>query len=95
MRTGLPRSRSEYLTKQLKTVADTNQDGKISRNEWQDWVDKCIKKTTKDAPGSGVFSKAMGGFMRVVAYAPTYSCCPPPLFVISITLLQVMFYLLR
>jgi hypothetical protein len=77
-----------HLASQLKTVADANRDGKISRHEWETWVDKKGKEFLGQ-------SKAAGGFLRVIAYSPTYSCNPPTIFLGLITALQIIFYLLR
>ena len=88
LRTGLPRYRLVHLATQLKDVADANRDGKISRTEWEGWVGK----SGRDFLGK---SKAAGGFVRVVAYSPTYSCSPPTVFIGLITILQIVLYLLR
>lgn len=87
LKTGLPRHRLIYLTSQLKTYADANHDGKISSTEWKQWVDKSDEQLLGN-------TKIAGGFLRVLLYSPTYSCVPPTIFILSITLLQVMFYLL-
>jgi len=42
------------LAKQLETKADKNNDGKISKNEWEAWVEK---------NGSNFSSKSMAGNM--------------------------------
>ena len=53
---------------------------------------KRVQKNGKDFMGG---SKAAGGFLRVLAYSPSYNCNPPTIFLGLITALQIMFYLLR
>ena len=88
-KTGLPRHRLAYMASQLKSKADKNKDGKISLDEWEEWV---ASKSGKEFLAG---KKYAGGFMRVVAYSPTYSCSPPKLFIAVISILQVLFYILR
>ena len=88
-RTGLPRYRLAYMATQLKTKADKNKDGKISLDEWEDWISS---KSGKEFVSG---KKYAGGFMMVVAYSPLYSCSPPKLFIAAISILQVLFYILR
>jgi hypothetical protein len=87
LETGLPRHRLLYLASQLVNYADANRDGKVTCKEWEDWI---------KAKGHQPFqkSKAVGGLMQVLAYSPTYSCCPPAIFIASITFLQILFYIL-
>jgi hypothetical protein len=56
--------------------------------EWESW----IGRKGKEFLGG---SQAAGGFLRVLAYSPTYSCSPPTIFIALITLLQIVIYLLR
>ena len=84
--TGFARHQLVYLASQLANYADKNKDGKISLKEWQEWLDSKKRPFAK--------SRAMGGFMQVVAYSPTYSCCPPTVFILGITFLIVLFYVL-
>ena len=84
--TGLARHELLYLASQLNK-ADKNRDGKIVLEEWENWIQVKGKRPFQN-------KKAMGGMMQVLAYSPTYSCNPPTLFIIIITLLEVLFYLL-
>ena len=85
--TGLPRHQLEYMLSKFKK-ADKNSDGYLTLKEWQDFL-KCKSKFNNQPK-----NKVMGGVMGVVALSPTYTCSPPTLFIIGITALQVLFYLL-
>ena len=77
------------MASQLKSKADKNNDGKISLEEWEEWI---ASKSGKDFLAN---RKYAGGILRVVAYSPTYSCSPPKMFIVAISIIQVVFYVLR
>ena len=85
--TGLPRHQLEYMLSKFKK-ADKNSDGYLTLKEWQEFL-KCKSKFNNQPK-----NKVMGGVMGVVALSPTYTCSPPTLFIIGISALQVLFYLL-
>ena len=87
--TGLPRHQLAYMASSLARKGDKNKDGKISLEEWEDWIQS---KSGKEFLAR---HKYADGFMRVMAYSPAYSCYPPTFFILSISILQVVFYLLR
>lgn len=89
LETGLPRHKLLYLVKEIENYADKNHDGKVTLKEWQDWIQHRVK--TKRATGKG---KKFNQVMQVLAYSPTYTCSPPTLFILIITCVQVLFYLL-
>lgn len=88
--TGLPRHKLLYLAKEVESYADKNRDGKVTLKEWQEWIQNRVK--SKRETGK---VKKLNQFMQVMAYSPTYTCSPPTLFILSMTCLQVLFYLLR
>ncbi len=67
--------------------ADTNKDGKIVLSEWREY----LRRFGNNFLDQGV----AGGVLRVLAYAPAYSCNPPTLFLICMTAAQITCYLLR
>ena len=69
--------------------ADKNSDGYLTLKEWEEFLK--FKSSFNHQPKS----KVMGGVMGVVALSPTYTCSPPTLFIIGISALQLLFYLLR
>ena len=87
--TGLPRHQLAYMASSLKSKGDKNRDGKISLEEWEEWIQS---KSGKEFLAR---HKYADGFMRVMAYSPAYSCTPPKLFILSISILQIIFYILR
>ena len=84
--TGLPRHQLLYLASILERKIDIDKNGKVTRNEWEQWISAQSKPKTNN--------KAIGGVMQVVAYSPTFSCCPPPLFIIGISCIEILLYLL-
>jgi len=81
-RYGMPKRNFEYLLGQFKTKYDTNKDGKISHDEWHTWITDLRKK------------KQGGTITNVIAYSEQWTCSPPKLFIATITLLQIVFFLL-
>jgi len=79
---GMPKRNFEYLLRQFKTKYDTNKDGKISYEEWHTWVTDLRKK------------KQGGTIRNVIAYSEQWTCSPPTVFIGTITLLQILFFLL-
>jgi len=79
---GMPKRNFEYLLRQFKTKYDTNKDGKISSEEWHTWVSDLRKK------------KQGGTIRNVIAYSEQWTCSPPTVFIGTITLLQILFFLL-
>ena len=77
-----------HLANQLKK-ADKNEDGEVTLLEWEAFLEK------RAGGKSALLEGVSGGIIRVVAYSPSYSCCPPTIFILSITALQIVFYLLR
>ena len=86
--TGIPKRKLILLVKQLEDYADKNRDGKITLKEWEAYL--------KSKQGGNFFknNKIVHGIAQIVSYAPTVHCCPPPLFIILITCLQIVFYVL-
>eukprot|EP00095_Tigriopus_kingsejongensis_P010040 snap_masked-scaffold231_size243715-processed-gene-1.20 protein:Tk10040 transcript:snap_masked-scaffold231_size243715-processed-gene-1.20-mRNA-1 annotation:"rhomboid-related protein 3" len=84
--TGLPRRRLMYIMGHIKKM-DINNDGRISKSEWEVFV--------KKERGSKLGGKGWTGTLsRVLLYAPTYSCSPPTLFLVVMTLIQIACYIL-
>lgn len=77
------------MASSLAHKGDKNKDGKISLEEWEDWIQS---KSGKEFLSR---HKYADGFMRVMAYSPQYNCRPPTLFILTMSILQVLFYLLR
>ena len=77
------------MASSLKSKGDKNRDGKISLEEWEEWIQS---KSGKEFLARHRYAD---GFMRVMAYSPAYSCTPPKLFILSISILQIIFYILR
>ncbi len=67
--------------------ADLNGDGRIVLGEWK----RYLQRFGRDVLDSGV----TGGVLRVIAYAPTYSCSPPTVFLLTITVAQIVCFVLR
>ena len=86
--TGLPRYRLLDLVNHQLNDADKNHDGKISVDEWEKFIQS--KRGLLFQRNSN-----LRGALQVVAYSPTYSCCPPPLFILTITALQIIAYVIR
>jgi len=79
---GMPKRNFEYLLRQFKTKYDKNKDGKISSDEWHTWVTDLRKR------------KQGGTIRNVIAYSEQWTCSPPTVFIGTITLLQIIFFLL-
>ncbi len=77
------------LTNKLKK-ADKNQDGSITLHEWEDWV-----QATQSKPTKKIKNDKLNKAMNLVAYSPTWTCTPPTIFIILMSFLQVLFYLLQ
>ena len=87
--TGIAKDELLLLTNQLKK-ADKNQDGSICLQEWEDWVNQ-IQGGTRTIVENGHLNK----LLNVLAYAPRWTCRPPTVFIILMSFLQVLFYLLQ
>ena len=87
--TGLPRHQLAYMATSLARKGDKNKDGKISLEEWEEWIQS---KSGKEFLAR---HKYADGFMRIMAYSPSYSCTPPKLFVLTISIVQTAIYLVR
>ena len=77
-----------YLASLLSSKADLDNNGCISCQEWEKFVESKGHKVLEN-------NKLAGGFLRLIAYSPTYSCSPPTVFIAAITVLQITFYLMR
>jgi len=84
---GFPKKELIYLINQFKKKADKNKDGKIDEEEWTDWLDKHTKQPLENHHKAGAIA-------QVFAYSERWTCSPPTVFILSITFLQVLFYLL-
>ena len=74
----------------MKQYADKPpRDGKITINEWEEWLNQTQTKNK-----FLLKHKKIDGALQIVSYAPQRSCCPPPVFVAGITIIQVLFYIL-
>ena len=87
MKYGFPKKELIYLINQFKHKADKNKDGKIDAEEWTDWLDKHTKQPLENHHKAGAIA-------QVFAYSERWTCSPPTVFILSITFLQVLFYLL-
>ncbi|XP_059085995.1 protein rhomboid-like [Tigriopus californicus] len=79
-KTGLPRRKLLFILRNIKK-ADLNQDGLICEMEWETFVQN----------GKGAFfgGGGMANVARVFMYAPTFSCKPPTMFLLIISLIQI------
>ena len=84
---GISKSQLLYLISKLKK-ADKNQDQIVTLVEFEDWLQR---NQTGPIIRNPLIEKAVG----VVAFAPSWSCKPPTLFIILISFIQVVFYLLQ
>ena len=84
---GISKSQLLYLISKLKK-ADKNQDQIVTLVEFEDWLQR---NQTGPIIRNPTIKKAVG----VVAFAPSWSCKPPTLFIILISFIQVVFYLLQ
>ena len=88
--TGMAKDQLLCLVNKLKR-ADKNQDGTITLQEWEDWVHR-----TKSGPKILMIKNdKLNKVLNVVGYAPTWTCKPPTIFIILMSFLQVLFYLLQ
>ncbi len=71
----------------LVSRADRNKDGYVDRHEFLQLVANRDHELTKKQ------QSLLRQYLRVAAYAEEYSCWPPPVFVPTITLLQLLVYL--
>lgn len=83
--TGLPRRRLLFILSNIKK-ADLNQDGWICEYEWETF----IQSGQRDLLGGG----AAANVARVLMYAPTFSCNPPTMFLLLISLIQIVCFAL-
>ena len=77
------------MASSLARKGDKNKDGKICLEEWEDWIQS---KSGKEFLAR---HKYADGFMRIMAYSPSYSCYPPKLFILTISIIQTVIYLVR
>ena len=87
--TGIPKDQLVLLANKLKK-ADKNQDGTICLAEWEDWVHRI-----QGGPKTLVDNDHLNTLLNVIGYAPRWTCRPPTLFIILMSCLQVIFYLLQ
>ena len=83
---GIPKKDLQYLVSQFKISADKNRDGKIDIEEWNVWLDEQTKQPLENHPKAEAFA-------QVVAYSERWSCKPPTLFIPTIIILQILFFL--
>ena len=97
MEYGLPRHQilalaSKYETEILKheKEIDLNKDGRVKREEWSQWVS--ANSRSKNLPKNTILE----GVFQVLIYQPstTFEWCPPPLFILGISFIQILLYLL-
>ena len=74
---GIPVTLSIRALKDLDQ-ADTDQDGSITYNEWLNYYQKHAKDTRNLLPA-----------FQVLLYEPNYSCSPPAVFILLLSILQV------
>lgn len=88
--TGLPKHQLVYLVGILEKKIDVNKDGKVTRKEWEQWISAHSK------PKLNPKNKTLGGVVQTVFYqpSPTFQWCPPPVFIITISCIEILLYLL-
>ena len=69
---------------------DVNKDCKVTREEWSQWLS--ANSRSKNLPKTKVRER----IFQVLIYQPstTFELCPPPLFIIVISAIQILLYLL-
>ena len=69
---------------------DVNKDDKVTLEEWNNWIS--ANSRSKNLPKNTVLE----GVFQVLIYQPstTFEWCPPPLFILGISFIQILLYLL-
>ena len=84
---GIPKNQLMYLVSKLKK-ADKNQDQMVTLVEFEDWLQR-------NQQGLIIRNEMVKKAVSVVAFAPTCTCKPPTLFIILISFVQVICFLLQ
>ena len=82
----MPRSRLLYYVDQM-SKSDLNRDGRVSDTEFE----SMLKERGKVFMG-GAYS---GGGLRILAYTPVYTCRPPTIFLLLVTIAQIAIFATR
>ena len=90
MEYGLPGHEILALATKYEKEIDVDKDGKVTNEEWKQWLS--TNSRSKNLPKN----KVLEGIFQVLIYQPstTFVLCPPPLFIIVISAIQILLYLL-
>ena len=82
----MPRSRLLYYVDQMN-ASDVNRDGRVCDKEFE----AMLKERGKEFMGGSL----TGGGLRILAYTPVYTCRPPTLFLLLVTMAQIAIFAIR